>query len=152
MVVRQSIATNFLTSPLIRARNLYILFLFVSSIKLQIRCLANLKVILSLANSDPNLPLITPSLPLTPLITFNFSISPYVHSLHHFSVRTIEHAVSCRTLVKLSSKLLRASKERSGTVSNAWYFVANDFEQTAEIHKNMSTAITEEIGKPLKVS
>jgi len=55
-----------------------------------------------------------------------------------------------RTLMKLSSKLLRASKERSGTVSNAWYFVANDFEQTAEIHKNIAATLTEEIGKPLK--
>ena len=53
--------------------------------------------------------------------------------------------------MKLSSKLLRASKERSGTVSNAWYFVANDFEQTAEIHKNIAATLTEEIGKPLKV-
>jgi len=55
-----------------------------------------------------------------------------------------------RTLFKLSSKLLKASKERSGTISNAWYFVANDFEQTAEIHKSLGSALLEEIAKPLK--
>ena len=56
-----------------------------------------------------------------------------------------------RTLFKLSSKLVKASKERSGTVPNAWYFVANDFEQTAEIHKTIAAVLADEIGKPLKV-
>ena len=56
-----------------------------------------------------------------------------------------------RTLIKLSGKLVKASRERSGTVPNAWHFVANDFEQTADLHKTVATAILDEIGKPLKV-
>ena len=38
-----------------------------------------------------------------------------------------------------------------GTVSNAWHFIANDFEQTAEIHKLIAASMLEEIVKPLKV-
>lgn len=38
-----------------------------------------------------------------------------------------------------------------GTVSNAWHFIANDFEQTAEIHKVIAASMLEEIVKPLKV-
>ena len=52
---------------------------------------------------------------------------------------------------KLAGKLFKASKENSGTVANAWHFVANDFEQTAEIHKTVAAALLEELTKPLKV-
>jgi len=52
---------------------------------------------------------------------------------------------------KLATKLFKASKESVGTVSNAWHFVANDFEQTAEVHKTVATAVLEEIARPLKV-
>jgi len=52
---------------------------------------------------------------------------------------------------KLATKLFKASKENTGTVANAWHFVANDFEQTAEIHKNIAVAVLEEIVKPMKV-
>ena len=52
---------------------------------------------------------------------------------------------------KLATKLFKASKENTGTISNAWHFVANDFEQTAEIHKNVAVAVLEEIVKPMKV-
>merc|ERR1712106_346663 len=41
--------------------------------------------------------------------------------------------------------------ENTGTVSNAWHFVANDFEQTAEIHKAVAGSVLEEIAKPMKV-
>jgi hypothetical protein len=51
----------------------------------------------------------------------------------------------------VAGKLLKASKECSGTVPNAWYFVANDFEQSAEIHKSIANIMLEEIAKPLKV-
>lgn len=51
---------------------------------------------------------------------------------------------------KLATKLFKASKENVGTVSNAWHFIANDFEQTAEIHKLIATSMLEEIAKPLK--
>jgi hypothetical protein len=57
----------------------------------------------------------------------------------------------CRGLFKVASKLVKASKECSGTVPNAWYFVANDFEQSAEIHKSIANIMLEEIAKPLKV-
>ena len=52
---------------------------------------------------------------------------------------------------KLAGKLFKASKENVGTVSNAWHFIANDFEQTAEIHKVIAASMVEEIVKPLKV-
>lgn len=52
---------------------------------------------------------------------------------------------------KLATKLFKVCKENSGTVSNAWHFVANDYEQTAEIHKTVAVALLEEIVKPLKV-
>jgi len=52
---------------------------------------------------------------------------------------------------KLATKLFKASKENTGTVSNAWHFIANDFEQTSEIHKAIAVSLFEEIGKPMKV-
>ena len=36
---------------------------------------------------------------------------------------------------KLAAKLFKSAKENSGTIANAWHFVANDFEQTAEVQK-----------------
>ena len=51
----------------------------------------------------------------------------------------------------MAGKLFKASKENVGTVSNAWHFIANDFEQTAEIHKVIAASMVEEIVKPLKV-
>jgi len=52
---------------------------------------------------------------------------------------------------KLATKLFKASKENTGTVSNACHFIATDFEQTAEIHKAVAVTILEEIAKPMKV-
>ena len=60
-------------------------------------------------------------------------------------------AAYSKGLSKLAAKLFKASKENVGTVSNAWHFIANDFEQTAEIHKLIATSMLEEIAKPLKV-
>ena len=45
--------------------------------------------------------------------------------------------IICQGISKLASKLFKASKENSGTISNAWHFVANDFEQTAEVDNNI---------------
>ena len=53
-------------------------------------------------------------------------------------------------LSKLSAKLFKASKEMNGTVSNAWHFIAEDIEATADIHKNMSSVMVEDLVKPLK--
>ena len=60
-------------------------------------------------------------------------------------------AIYSKGISKLAAKLFKASKENVGTVSNAWHFVANDFEQTAEVHKTVAAALAEEIAKPLKV-
>ena len=60
-------------------------------------------------------------------------------------------AIYSKGVSKLAAKLFKASKENVGTVSNAWHFVANDFEQTAEVHKTVAAALAEEIAKPLKV-
>lgn len=60
-------------------------------------------------------------------------------------------AVYSKGVSKLATKLFKASKENTGTVSNAWHFVANDFEQTAEIHKAVAVSILEEVAKPMKV-
>jgi len=60
-------------------------------------------------------------------------------------------AAYSKGISKLATKLYKASKESVGTVSNAWHFVANDFEQTAEVHKTVGVALLEEIAKPLKV-
>ena len=61
-------------------------------------------------------------------------------------------AVYSKGVSKLATKLFKASKENTGTVSNAWHFVANDFEQTAEIHKAVAVSIFEEVSKPMKVN
>ena len=61
-------------------------------------------------------------------------------------------AVYSKGVSKLATKLFKASKENTGTVSNAWHFVANDFEQTAEIHKAVAVSILEEVAKPMKVN
>ena len=60
-------------------------------------------------------------------------------------------ATYSKGISKLASKLFKASKENVGTVSNAWHFIANDFEQTSEIHKIVAASMLEEIVKPLKV-
>ena len=60
-------------------------------------------------------------------------------------------AAYAKGVSKLAAKLFKVSKENTGTVSNAWHFVANDFEQTAEIHKAVAGSVLEEIAKPMKV-
>ena len=66
-------------------------------------------------------------------------------------------ATYARGLSKLSSKLFRASKESAeppaglpNTVSNAWHFVAEDMEATAETHRHVASVLDEELVKPLK--
>ena len=67
-------------------------------------------------------------------------------------------ATYARGLSKLSSKLFRATKESTeppsgipNTVSNAWHFVAEDMEATADIHRHVASILDEELVKPLKV-
>ena len=54
-------------------------------------------------------------------------------------------------LFKLSGKLFKSSKDMSGTVSNAWHFIAEDMEATAETHKSIANLLVEDLVKPLKI-
>jgi ferritin len=55
-------------------------------------------------------------------------------------------------LAKVSAKVFKAAKESNGgTVSNAWHFVAEDMEATAETHKSIASLLIEELVKPLKM-
>ena len=48
--------------------------------------------------------------------------------------------------------MFKAAKESNGgTVSNAWHFVAEDMEATADTHKSIANLLVEEIVKPLKM-
>ena len=48
--------------------------------------------------------------------------------------------------------MFKAAKESNGgTVSNAWHFVAEDMEATADTHKSIASLLVEEIVKPLKM-
>ena len=67
-------------------------------------------------------------------------------------------ATYARGLSKLSAKLFRATKESTeppagipNTVSNAWHFVAEDMEATAETHRHVASVLDEELVRPLKV-
>lgn len=54
-------------------------------------------------------------------------------------------------LQKLSAKLHRSSRDMTGTVSNAWHFIAEDMEATAETHKSIAGLLVEDLVKPLKI-
>ncbi|KAF0302324.1 Nostrin [Amphibalanus amphitrite] len=55
-----------------------------------------------------------------------------------------------KSLQKLSSKLLKASKEGLGSVNQAWQMVGAEMEYEADVHKTMAVTFTEELVKPLK--
>lgn len=57
-------------------------------------------------------------------------------------------------LAKVAQKLFKASKEHGGsgsTVSNAWHFVAEDMEGTADTHKSVAARLNEDLVRPLKL-
>lgn len=56
-------------------------------------------------------------------------------------------------LSKLSAKLFKSCRELSvsGTVNNAWHFIAEDMESTAETHKSVANRMLEDLVKPLKM-
>ena len=56
-----------------------------------------------------------------------------------------------RGLQKLSAKLFKATKDlSSGTISNAWHVIAEDMEATADTHRTIAGALTDELVRPLK--
>ena len=62
-------------------------------------------------------------------------------------------AAYAKGLSKLSNKLFRSCREQlaAGTVSNAWHFIAEDIEATAETHKSVASLLVEDLVKPLKL-
>ena len=60
-------------------------------------------------------------------------------------------AAYAKGVSKLGTKLVKATKDNTGTVSNAWHFVGVEFEQTGDIHRTVAVALAEEVVKPLKV-
>lgn len=55
-----------------------------------------------------------------------------------------------KTLVKLSGKLLKATKDGVGTVNTAWHRIAVEMEAQADIHRNFASSLSEEVVRPLK--
>ncbi|XP_045509593.1 nostrin isoform X1 [Colias croceus] len=55
-----------------------------------------------------------------------------------------------KCLAKLGTKLSKACKESVGSCADAWKHVAMEMEKRAEIHRNYSSALTEELVKPMK--
>lgn len=55
-----------------------------------------------------------------------------------------------KSLQKLSAKLLKATTNNIGTLSEGWKAVSMMMEQEADLHRNLGTALIEEISKPLK--
>lgn len=53
-------------------------------------------------------------------------------------------------LVKIAGKLQKASQSSSGSLADGWKAVATSMELEAELHKNLATALLEDIAKPLK--
>jgi nostrin len=54
-------------------------------------------------------------------------------------------------LAKTSQRLQKLSKDFHGSLSDAWLQVSIQFDTEAEMHKSLSTALQEEIIKPLKI-
>ncbi|XP_050734362.1 uncharacterized protein LOC127007409 isoform X3 [Eriocheir sinensis] len=53
-------------------------------------------------------------------------------------------------LYKLSSKLMKASKENSGTVTQAWQMVGVEMEQQGDVHRTIGSAIGDDVVRPLR--
>ena len=62
-------------------------------------------------------------------------------------------AAYAKGLSKLSARLFKSSRDSlsAGTVSNAWHFIAEDMEATAETHRSAATLLVEDLVKPLKM-
>lgn len=53
-------------------------------------------------------------------------------------------------LYKLSSKLMKASKETSGTITQAWQMVGVEMEQQGDVHRSIASAIGDDVVRPLR--
>ncbi|XP_063872604.1 uncharacterized protein LOC135107005 isoform X3 [Scylla paramamosain] len=53
-------------------------------------------------------------------------------------------------LYKLSSKLMKASKETSGTITQAWQMVGVEMEQQGDVHRSVASAIGDDVVRPLR--
>jgi len=60
-------------------------------------------------------------------------------------------ATYAKGLAKMAAKLFKASNDlSSGTVANAWHFIAEEMATTAETHKTMAALMAEDLVKPLR--
>lgn len=55
-----------------------------------------------------------------------------------------------KSLSKLSGKLLKASRDSVGTVTQAWQRAGAQMEAQSEVHRAFATALSEEVVKPLR--
>lgn len=55
-----------------------------------------------------------------------------------------------KSLSKLSAKLNRAARESVGTINDAWKHVSIDMDTRAEVHRQFSAQLCEDIVKPLR--
>lgn len=55
-----------------------------------------------------------------------------------------------KCLAKLGTKLTKACKESVGSCAEAWKHVALEMEKRSEIHRNYSSALSDELVKPMK--
>ncbi|KAL1116758.1 hypothetical protein AAG570_005230, partial [Ranatra chinensis] len=55
-----------------------------------------------------------------------------------------------KTLAKLSSKLIKATRESNLTVNNAWQRIGVEMEHQSEVHRTFASCLSEEVVKPLR--
>ncbi|XP_037938225.1 uncharacterized protein LOC119671592 isoform X2 [Teleopsis dalmanni] len=55
-----------------------------------------------------------------------------------------------KSLSKMANKLNKACRELPGSIADAWRGVATEMESRSDIHRQLSTSLTDEIVKPLK--
>ncbi|XP_040571562.1 nostrin [Lepeophtheirus salmonis] len=86
--------------------------------------------------------------------TYIKSGSEFTKDLHHIlQERSEAENAYAKSLSKLSAKLLKSTRDlghSSSSVINAWHFIAEDMEFTADIHKSIASILIEECVKPLK--
>uniref|UniRef100_A0A0K8SFS1 Nostrin n=1 Tax=Lygus hesperus TaxID=30085 RepID=A0A0K8SFS1_LYGHE len=64
--------------------------------------------------------------------------------------RSEAEAQYSKTLAKLSLKLTRATKDSQGTVCSCWHRIGQEMEVQSEVHKSLSSSLSEDVVKPLR--